>query len=344
MPDALVLGAPNINQVVTMEQVIERAPERVQPTGTATVRARTSFVSQIVTLIAVVVPAIGVLSAMGLLWGVAFNWVDLATMIVFYVFTGLGITVGFHRLFSHKSFKCKPWVRAFWAIMGSMAMQGPLTQWVTDHRKHHALSDREGDPHSPHVHGHGTWERIHGFMHSHVLWLFTTKGLERGRKYGRDMYDDPMIRRIDRMYLVWVLLTGGIPFLIGYFAGGMSVSAGVQTMVWAFLVRVFLYDHATWAVNSVCHTIGKKPYNNRDESRNNWVIAALVFGEGWHNNHHAFPGSAVHGLERRQIDLSAMTITLMEKMGLAWGVKRPSTALQARMKAVAVKHQEPAPS
>ena len=326
-----------------MEQVIDRASEpatQTRPTGTATVRERTSLASQFVTMVAVLVPAIGVLSAMGLLWGVGFNWIDLITLVVFYVFTGLGITVGFHRLFSHKSFKCKKWVRAYWAIAGSMAMQGPLTQWVTDHRKHHALSDREGDPHSPHVHGHGFLQRFHGFLHSHVLWLFVTKGMERGVKYGKDMYEDQMIRRIDRLYMLWVALTAGLPFLIGYLAGGFSVAQGGQTFVWGCLVRIFLYDHATWAVNSVCHTIGKKPYHNRDESRNNWVIAALVFGEGWHNNHHAFPGSAVHGLEPKQIDLSAMTIRLMARLGLAWDVKEPSTALQARMKDSAQRQRE----
>ncbi len=314
-----------------MEQVLDRPKEHTAPVGTGTVRERTSLGSQIVTLIAVVVPAIGLLSAMGLLWGVAFNWVDLATFVVFYVLTGLGITVGFHRLFSHKSFKCKPWVRAYWAIIGSMAMQGPITQWVTDHRKHHALSDREGDPHSPHVHGHGFIQRIHGFAHSHFLWMFTTKGMERGRKYGRDMYDDPMIRMVDRLYMVWVLLTLGIPFLIGYLAGGFSVAKGAECLVWGALVRIFAYDHATWSVNSICHTIGKRPYHTRDQSRNNWFVAALVFGEGWHNNHHAFPGSAVHGLEKRQIDISAMTINAMKRLGLAWDVKSPSPALRQRM-------------
>ncbi|MFN0155203.1 MAG: acyl-CoA desaturase [Gaiella sp.] len=306
------------------------------PVEVATVRERTSRLSQIVTLIAVCVPPLGVLSAAGLLWGVALSWIDVVTFAVLYAICGLGISVGFHRLFTHKSFEATPAVRAWFAITGSMAMQGPLTQWVTDHRKHHALSDREGDPHSPHAgHEGGAWGAVKGFVHAHVGWLFTLKGMERGLEYGRDLYEDRLVRSIDRLYLLWVVLTFGLPFLVGYLAGGLDVGAGAQTFVWAGLVRVFAYQHATFSVNSICHLFGRRPYRSRDESRNNWAIAALTFGEGWHNNHHAFPSSARHGLDRLQLDLSWWTIHGLERLGLAWNVKLPSPAQRARRRQTA---------
>jgi stearoyl-CoA desaturase (delta-9 desaturase) len=205
-----------------------------------------------------------------------------------------------------------------------MTMQGPLTQWVTDHRRHHAMSDQPGDPHSPHVgHGEGLLATVRGFVHAHVGWLFTQKGMERGRDYGKDLYEDRLLVWIDRLYIVWVALTLGLPFLLGYWLGG-SLERGVQAFVWAGLVRIFLYQHATFAVNSVCHMWGRRHFRSRDEARNNWVVALLVFGEGWHNNHHAFPASARHGLRRFQLDPSWWVIRALERLGLAWDVKVPS--------------------
>jgi len=205
-------------------------------------------------------------------------------------------------------------------------VQGPLTEWVVFHRKHHALSDKEGDPHSPHVgHGEGVVGAIRGFVHAHVGWLFTLKGLERGREYGRDLYDDTLVRWIDRLYILWVAVTLGIPFAIGYAVGG-TVGAGVEGMVWGGLLRIFLYQHATFSVNSICHMFGRQAYRSRDEARNNWLVAVLVFGEGWHNNHHAFPASARHGLHRFQVDLSWLVIRAMEKLKLVWDVRVPDAA------------------
>ena len=190
------------------------------------------------------------------------------------------------------------------AILGCMTMQGPLTQWVTDHRKHHALSDQPGDPHSPHVgHGDGALGAVRGFVHAHVGWLFSNLGMEQGREYGKDLYDDRLIRTIDRLYLLWVVLTLGLPFLLGYWIGG-SVDAGLEGLVWGGLIRIFAYQHATFSVNSICHMFGSQDYRSRDEARNNRLVAVLVFGEGWHNNHHAFPASARHGLDRGQFDVS----------------------------------------
>jgi stearoyl-CoA desaturase (Delta-9 desaturase) len=297
----------------------------------ATVRERTSRASQIVTLLAVGVPPLGLLSAVGLLWGVAISWVDVVLFLVLYVASGLGNSVGFHRLFTHKSFETTGWLRGTFAILGSMAMQGPVTQWVTDHRKHHALSDQDGDPHSPHAgHDEGAWGAVKGFAHAHVGWLFTLKGMERGWQYGRDLYEDRLIRWIDRLYLLWVVVTFGLPFLVGYLVGGMSWALGLEALVWGGLVRVFAYQHATFSVNSICHMFGERSYRSRDESRNNWVVAMLTMGEGWHNNHHAFPSSARHGLDRLQLDVSWWTIRALERIGLAWDVKLPDARQIAR--------------
>jgi stearoyl-CoA desaturase (delta-9 desaturase) len=237
-----------------------------------------------------------------------------------------GTTIGFHRYFSHRSFETGPVVKGTLAILGCMTMQGPLTQWATDHRKHHAFSDRDGDPHSPHVgHGDGAWGAVKGFVHAHVGWLFTLKGMERGRDYGKDLYDDRLLRTIDRLYLLWVLLTFGIPFAVGYAIGG-TWSAAFEALVWGGLLRVFLYQHATFSVNSVCHVFGRQEYRSRDESRNNWLVSLLVFGEGWHNNHHAFPSSARHGLGRLQVDVSWWVIRGLERLGLVWDVRVPRPA------------------
>jgi len=298
------------------------ATETTVPIGT--VRTSTSRISQVATVAAVSVPPIGLLSAMGLLWGVAFHWVDVALLVGLYVLCAFGTTIGFHRYFTHKGFEARAPVKAALAILGCMTMQGPITQWVTDHRKHHALSDKPGDPHSPHIgHGDGAWGAVKGFVHAHVGWLFSNLGMEQGRLYGKDLYEDRMIRWIDRLYVVWVVLTFGIPFAVGYAVGG-GWPAGVEGLVWGGLLRVFLYQHATFSVNSICHLFGRQDYRTRDEARNNWVVAVLVFGEGWHNNHHAFPASARHGLQRSQIDVSWWVIRGLERLGLVWDVKRPT--------------------
>jgi len=298
----------------------------METSAVGTVRNRTSRISQVVTLIAVVVPPLGLVSAIGLLWGVGFHWVDLALFVGLYVVCAFGTTIGFHRYFTHKGFEARAPVKALLAILGCMTMQGPVTQWVTDHRKHHALSDKPGDPHSPHVgHGEGAWGALRGFAHAHVGWMFSNLGMEQGREYGRDLYEDRLIRTIDRMYLLWVVLTLGIPFGIAYAVGG-TWQAGLEGLVWGGLIRIAAYQHATFSVNSICHMFGRQDYRSRDEARNNWLVALLVFGEGWHNNHHAFPVSARHGLSRRQIDVSWLVIRTLERLRLVWNVKVPDAA------------------
>lgn len=295
-----------------------------------TTRSRTSRVSQVVTLVAVVAPAVGVASAAGLLWGVALRPLDVVLFAVFYLATGLGITVGYHRLFTHRSFEAPTPVRVALAVLGAMTLQGPVTQWVTDHRKHHARSDAEGDPHSPHLSGDGLVGTVRGLWHAHVGWMFSTKGMERGELYGRDLYEDGPIRMVDRCYLLWVVCSVGLPFLVGFAVTG-SWRRGVEALVWAGLVRIFAFEHATFAVNSICHTFGRRAYVARDESRNNWVVALLTFGEGWHNNHHAFPRSARHGLGRCQLDVSWLVIAGLARCGLASSPRLPTEAQRRRV-------------
>ena len=298
-------------------------------TAVGTVRSSTSRISQVVTLIAVVVPPLGLVLAMGLLWGIEFHWVDLVLFAGMYVLCAFGTTIGFHRFFTHRGFETRAPVKALLAILGCMTMQGPVTQWVTDHRKHHALSDQPGDPHSPHGHGDGPWGALRGFVHAHVGWMFRNLGMEQGREYGRDLYEDRLVRTIDRLYLLWVVLTLGIPFAIGYAVGG-TWGAGVEGLLWGGLIRIAAYQHATFSVNSICHMFGRQDYRTRDEARNNWIVALLVFGEGWHNNHHAFPASARHGLQRWQLDVSWWVIRGLEKTGLVWNVKVPDAAQRER--------------
>ena len=299
--------------------------------GVATVRERTTRASQLVTLLAVLIPPLGLVATGIGLWGVALSWIDIVLFLVLYVLTGLGTTVGYHRLFTHRSFETTKIVRASFAILGSMTVQGPVTQWVTDHRKHHARSDEEGDPHSPHAgFAPSAWGALLGFLHAHVGWLFHLKGMERGEQYGKDLYGDRLIRGIDRLYFLWVVLTFALPFTVGYLAGGFSWRLGLQALVWGGLIRIFAYQHATFSVNSICHMFGGRSYRSRDESRNNWIVAALTFGEGWHNNHHAFPASARHGLDRCQVDIAWWTIRTLEKVGLAWNVRLPSDGQRAR--------------
>ena len=295
-----------------------------------TVRTHTPLASQLITGVAIVAPIFGVLSVARLLWGVALHPLDLELFAIFYLLCGLGITVGFHRLFTHKSFVASQPVRIAFAILGSMTLQGPLTQWVTDHRKHHARSDQPGDPHSPNLGGPTWFGHVRGFYHGHMGWLFSEKGLERGEIYGRDLFNDPVIRLIDRLYFVWVAVSVGLPFLIAYLITG-STERGVEALVWAGLVRIFLFQHATFAVNSVCHTWGRRPFVTGDRSTNNVVVAMLTFGEGWHNNHHAFPRSARHGLATTQFDLSYLTIAAMTKLHLATELRLPTAAQLERI-------------
>jgi stearoyl-CoA desaturase (Delta-9 desaturase) len=287
---------------------------------------RTSALERRITVAAVVIPFIAFLASLYLLWGGAVTGLDLAILAVMYSVVGFGVTVGFHRLFTHRSFEARPGLRGALAILGSMSVQGAIIHWVADHRKHHAFTDEEGDPHSPHLHGGEGWRGVLvGLWHSHMGWLFDSERSS-ARRYAPDLLKDPVIRRVDSLFPLWVSLGLVIPFVAGYLISGFELKAGLTALLWAGLVRIFLQHHATWSVNSICHMYGKRPFDIEDESRNNWAVALVSMGEGWHHSHHAFPTSARHGLNRYQLDPSYLVIRLFEKLGWASNVKVPKAA------------------
>src|SRR5436190_3637347 len=255
-------------------------------------------------------------------WNEALRWSDLVVFALIYIFTGFGVTIGFHRLLTHRSFSTSRLLRGVFAALGSAAIEGPVIAWAADHRKHHACSDRPGDPHSPHVdHGCGWHGTLRGLYHAHVGWLFVHT--QRGSKesFAPDLLRDPVVRFVDRTFLVWAALGLVVAFGLGVAIGG-SVTAGLTAMLWGGAVRIFVLHHVTYSINSLCHVFGEQRFQTRDESRNLAWLALPTLGEAWHNNHHAFPNSAVHGLGRRQADPSALVIRALERLGLVWDVVR----------------------
>ena len=263
---------------------------------------------------------------------------DLLVLAIVYALTGLGVTVGFHRLLTHRSFKTGPLVRAVLAILGSAAIEGPVISWVADHRKHHAFSDRRGDPHSPHVdHGVGWAGALRGLLHAHVGWLFRHDQRGARARYTPDLLRDPVIRFVDRTFFVWALAGLVLSFGLGVAIGG-TVAAGLTGLLWGGGVRLFVLHHVTYSINSICHVFGRRRFGTRDESRNVFWLALPSLGESWHNNHHAFPTSATHGLGRWELDVSALVIRGLEACGLAWDVVRVSPE---RQRAVALPDRAP---
>jgi stearoyl-CoA desaturase (delta-9 desaturase) len=301
----------------------------VTAVGTDTTRAVAEDVEAVVheTRDRIITGAITVLPVVGLglagwqVWGDALGVSDLIVFGIMYVLTAMGVTVGFHRLLTHRAFKTTKPVRMALGILGSAAIEGPVISWVADHRKHHAHSDREGDPHSPHLHGHGVRGALKGLAHAHVGWLFIHTHRGRKTRYAPDLLKDPVIRFVDRTFLVWAVASFLVSFALGALIGG-SWHAGLTGMLWGGLVRMLVVHHVTYSINSLCHFFGRRPFDTADESRNLAWLAPFSFGESWHNAHHAFPTSARHGVDRWQLDLSAMAITGLEKLGLAWDVVR----------------------
>jgi stearoyl-CoA desaturase (delta-9 desaturase) len=271
---------------------------------------------RIANLLGVVVPPLGIVVAIVLLWNSAVDEIDLALLIGMYLLTAFGVTVGFHRMLTHRSFQTHRPVELGFAFLGSMALQGSVMDWVADHRKHHAHTDEEGDPHSPHV-GHGSGLR--GLWHAHTGWLFETQGQADWKKYARDLYEDPKMRRLGKRFPLIALFSLLFPALLGGLLHG-SIEGAFRGLVWGGLVRVFLVHHVTWSVNSVCHFFGRRRFDIEDHSTNVAWLSVLSLGESWHHNHHAFPRSARHGLRWYEIDLSALVIKAMEKTRLAWNV------------------------
>ena len=268
-----------------------------------------SLAYKAVVLIVVVVPLLATGLAIRLLWARAVHWPDLALLLTMYALVAFGVTVGYHRMLTHRSFRPHPVVKCLLLILGSMSVEGPALQWAATHIKHHALSDREGDPHSP----------VDGFFHAHIGWMFADDEGDPNH-YCPHLKKDTLIVFISQTFLLWAILGLVIPFALGGWTG----------LLWGGLVRIFLTHHVTWSVNSVCHTFGKRAFETTDRSRNEWLVGLLGFGEGWHNNHHAFPRSAFHGLHWWQVDVSGYLIWSLEKIGLAKEVYRVPPALMAR--------------
>jgi stearoyl-CoA desaturase (delta-9 desaturase) len=275
-----------------------------------------------VNLAAVVLPFVATIAAIVLLWNSVVSATDLAILAVMYVVTGVGVTVGFHRLLTHRSFQVSKPVEYAFAVLGSMAVQGPVIAWVADHRKHHAHADEEGDPHSPHVgHGDGPGSVLRGLWHAHVGWLLQHQGQSGGSRYAKDLVEDRGMRLINRHFPYLVLAGLAIPALAGWLLTGTLLGAATG-LLWGGFVRIFFVHHITWSVNSVCHFLGNRRFETDDHSTNVFWLALPSFGESWHHNHHAFPRSAVHGLRRWELDPSAAVIWALEKLGIARNVVR----------------------
>jgi stearoyl-CoA desaturase (delta-9 desaturase) len=284
---------------------------------------------KIANLGAVVVPFLATIVAIVLLWNSFVTPADLVIAAAMYLLTAIGITVGFHRLLTHRSFQTSKPLEYTFAVLGSMAVQGPVIAWVADHRKHHAHTDEEGDPHSPHVAEDGHHQGVlSGLWHAHSGWLMSNQGRADWKKYARDLYEDRGMRTINRHFPLLVLATLAIPALAGFLVTGTALGA-LTGLLWGGLVRIFFVHHITWSVNSVCHFLGTRRFDTDDQSTNVFWLALPSLGESWHHNHHAFPRSAVHGLRRWEPDPSGLIIGGMEKLGLARNVIRISPARQA---------------
>jgi len=291
------------------------------PTDTA---CRTQMV---VATVLVFGPLIAIGAAIATLWDHGISWLDLGLTLGLYVFTGMGLAVGFHRLFTHNSFVPRRWLRITLAIAGTMAIEGTVTSWVSQHRRHHFYSDRPGDPHSPVPEGPGTANQLLGLWHAHAGWLFTPSEVN-AERWGPDLLDDPDVAFITRTAGWWIALSFVLPTVIGLAVTGTWWGA-LMALLWAGVVRMALLHHVTWGTNSLCHVFGRRPFRTKDNSTNFAPLAILTFGDSWHNAHHAFPGLARHGVDRGQIDIGAWTIRLFERMGWATGARWPRPELLA---------------
>jgi stearoyl-CoA desaturase (delta-9 desaturase) len=314
----------------------EGGPERCAPSGAPVRPVSNPVLDRVASAVVTAVPPIILVIGMVLGWtSHLLVWQDLVILAVCYAGIGMGITVGFHRLLTHRSFKCNRWVRAGFAALGSAAAEGPVIDWVATHRKHHQFSDVEGDPHSPHVgHEGGFRGALKGLVHAHIGWVFSDMEVADEQRYAKDLLADPLIKFVDRTFVLWVVAGLALPFGLGLALSG-TVTGALTALLWGGAARIFLMHHATFSINSLCHFFGKQEYETTDQSRNLAWLAIPTWGEAWHNTHHAFPTSYRHGLGTRQIDLSALFIDLLEKLGIAYDVVRVDPARQAR-KALAI--------
>jgi stearoyl-CoA desaturase (delta-9 desaturase) len=301
---------------------IDDRSRRATPVG------RISLSVRLITFFGILIPFSAVVAGPFLVWGWGFHWTDLCLLVGMYVITVLGVTVGFHRLFVHRSFETYPSVKCILAILGSMAVQGSLFTWVGTHRVHHQHSDTPQDPHSPQHEGPGILGVLRGFWHAHIGWFFLPDPPDLDR-YVQDLQASPSLRMVSRLFPLWVILGLVIPAVLGGVITQSWVGA-FTGFIWGGLVRVFLVHHVTWSVNSACHLWGLQPYHSDDESRNNILFGILGLGEGWHNTHHAFPTSARHGLAWWQLDVSYWVIRILALFGLAWNLKQPTKEAEAK--------------
>ncbi len=312
----------------------DRTTDPSEPTGSTDAKpvfeGRKRHGEQFMLYTFVIVPFLAFLAAIPVAWGWGLGWTDVVLMVFFYFLSGLGITVGYHRYFTHGSFKANRPLRIALAVAGSLAIEGPVIRWVADHRRHHAFSDKEGDPHSPWRFGDNLAALTKGFWFAHLGWLFDLEHTNR-EKYTPDLMRDKDIRVVDALFPALVVVSVGLPALIGGLIT-MSWTGALSAFFWASLVRIFVLHHVTWSINSVCHMIGSRPFAARDKSANFWPLAILSFGESWHNMHHADPTAARHGVLRGQLDSSARTIWLFEKLGWASDVRWPKPERLAKLR------------
>ena len=269
-------------------------------------------------------PFAGLVAALWLAWGHGVGLADILLMAGLYVVTGLGVTVGYHRCLTHRSFTAAPLLRIVLAIAGSMSFQGSVISWVATHRRHHAFTDRPGDPHSPYRYGTSFRGLLRGLLHAHLGWMLGHDPTPIDR-YAPDLLADPAMRAVSNAFPALAVLSLAVPFGLGWAIGGTAYAA-LTALLWAGLVRVTLLQHVTWSVNSLCHMLGNRPFTTRqfDRATNLWPLALLSFGESWHNLHHSDPTCARHGVDRFQVDLSAEVIKIFERAGWARNVRWPS--------------------
>jgi stearoyl-CoA desaturase (delta-9 desaturase) len=285
----------------------------------------------------VALPLVAVVLAIVIFWNHGIGWLDLGLAVGMYLFTGVGLSLGFHRLFSHRSFVPARWLKVTLAIAGTMGIEGSVTSWVSQHRRHHAYTDQPGDPHTPRPTGPGFGHQLRGLWHAHAGWLFVHNEVN-AERWSSDLQEDPDIAFVSRTVILWTVLSFLIPTLIGWAVIG-TLWGAVLAGLWGGVVRVALLHHVTWGTNSLCHTFGKQPYGDKDRSTNFAPLALLSFGDSWHNAHHAFPRSARHGVDAGQLDLSADLIRIFERLGWATDVHWPRRAVMNRRRAAVASAQ-----
>ncbi|MEZ6083155.1 MAG: acyl-CoA desaturase [Phycisphaerae bacterium] len=315
------MALPNLSLQSSGAQIMEEK-RPIETPENESVLAPASTAYRLGCLVVVITPFLGFLAAGYGLWGWGFYWTELVLLVAMFIATGLGITIGYHRLFTHCSFETVRPVKIVLGVLGSMAVEGPILRWVATHRKHHQHADKPDDPHSPHKVGERSFGVLAGLWHAHMGWLFKPSSAGLGR-YVKDLTNDKTVRRLSQLFGVWVALGLLVPAVLGGLITG-TWRGVLLGFLWGGLARVFLVHHTTWSINSICHLWGTRPFNRNDHSRNNMIFGILGFGEGWHNNHHAFPASAKFGLRWWEVDPGYYVICVMKWLGLAWHVRVPA--------------------